>query len=605
LPLAGIPLIALFACNGDDPGFDPSQGLMGQGLTWPFPNAQLIQNGRVVVPVGELALPDDASLLPVERLAWRSGFSPVQTSVIQLQGVDEAALPNSSQTETRGSVRLVDLDSGLGLPVFAELDAHPDARSDGDATLLIRPQQVLPVGHRIAVVVLLDAAPRPQEFQNVLDATGEWPDHYRDLVSDLASLKLGFSAGDIAVAWDFPISDGTAPMRSVVNQVGTPSEWSLDVIRISDEGADLAPGVWKRLEGTFSTTNFLLDDVMLDLAADGSVRPTGEVEADLYIHVPESVRGAEPGTVPVVIFAHGLLSEPSAFLDDDEDTHGVIALLDHMGAIAVATTWRGLTTDDRLHGIEVAGDFGRFNELTERATQGVANFLGLIALVQDGGLLDDPELGGLPDSENVSWYGISLGGTLGAVTLANTDRIDTAVLHVGGAAWSMMLERSAAWTTFEPLLSIAIPEPEDRQHLYALSQLFWDPVDPASYASELSSRPFMMQMAVGDDTVTNLASALLMRSTNWPLLTPCTTVPASVLTCQTPVQAPVVTQFDPLLVHPPDENRPGELVGSHTDPRTWTTTQLQTATFLATGEILHPCGDEACTAENASGQQTD
>jgi len=598
--LAALPLIALFACTGDEGSpYDPAAGLLGEGLTWPFPNAQLLTDGHVDIPIDELALPDDATPLPVERLAWRTGFSPVQTAVVQLDGVDATALPPSTAVQTQGSVRLIDLDDARSLPAFAELDAHPDAVSDGDPVLLVRPQKVLPLGHRIAVVVLRDAAPRPSAFQDTLDAEGPWPDHSRALLAELEALDLGFSAADVALAWDFPVADGTAPLRSLASQVTTPTAWTLDSVRTSDDGADLAPGVWKRLEGTFTATNFLHEDVLLDLADDGSVSPTGQVEADLYVHVPESVRDAEPGSVPVVVFAHGLLSDPGNFLDDDLDTHGVIAMLDDLGAIAVATTWRGLTTDDRLHGIEVAGDFGRFNELTERAAQGVGNFLELLALVQDGALLDDPELEGLPDPARVSWYGISLGGTLGAVALANTDRIDDAVFHVGGAAWSMMLERSAAWTTFEPLLSIAIPQPEDRQQLFALSQLFWDPVDPASYAAELAPKPFLMQMAVGDDTVPNLASALLMRSTGWPLLTPCTYVPDDVGHEDTPTTPPMVTQFDPLLPRPTDENRPAELVGSHTVPRTWATTRVQTATFLAEGRIVHPCGDDPCTADNA------
>ena len=402
--LAGLPLLLGLACTGETgEGYDPAAGLLGVGLTWPFPNAQLVADGHLAIPEGELALPDTATPLPVERLAWRSGFSRVQTSVVQLDGVREEALPPSSEIQTQGSVRLIDLDTGEALPVFAELDAHPDAVADGDPTLLIRPQQTLPDGHRVAVVILETAAPRPQAFQDVLDAEGAWPDHYRTLLSELEALGQGFGADDVAIAWDFPVADGTAPMRSLVAQLESPTSWVLDSVRTSDGGADLAPGVWKRLEGTFTATNFLVDDVVLDQAEDGTVAPTGQVEADLYVHVPESVRDAEPGTVPVVVFAHGLLADPGTFLDDDEDTHGVIALLDELGAIAVATTWRGLTTDDRLHGIEVAGDFGRFNELTERAAQGVGNFLGLVALIQDGGLLEDPELEGLPDPAD--WQG--------------------------------------------------------------------------------------------------------------------------------------------------------------------------------------------------------
>ena len=50
----------------------------------------------------------------------------------------------------------------------------------------------------MAVVVLEEAAPRPQAFQDLLDSEGDWPDHYRDLLAELVALNLGFSAEDVA-----------------------------------------------------------------------------------------------------------------------------------------------------------------------------------------------------------------------------------------------------------------------------------------------------------------------------------------------------------------------------------------------------------------------
>jgi len=594
----GTLVVALWGCDGDRPELDPTTGLLGQGLSWPFPSAHLVEDGHLAIPSSELALPAGSTPLPTERLAWRTGFSPVQTAAVQLEGVDAAALPGADQVGTPGSVRLVDLDTGTELPMFAELDAHPDAVADGDPTLLVRPLKAMPVGHRVAVVVLDDAAPRPDAFQDVVDAEGAWPDHYRELLADLDGLGLGFGAEDIALAWDFPIGDGTRTLRGMLADLPVPEAWRFDTVLDVDAGSDIAPGIWKRLEGSFTGTDFLVDDLELDLDEDGVASTTGAVEVELFVYLPETVRHAEPGTVPVLVFGHGLLADPNKFLDDDGDAHGVIALLNDLGAIAVATTWRGLTTDDRLHGIEVAGDFGRFNELTERAAQGVVNALSLVSFVQDGELLADPLLEGLPDRDAVSWYGISLGGTLGAVVQANSDRIDRAVYHVGGAAWSMMLERSSAWVTFEPILALAIEEPEDRQHLYALSQLFWDPVDSSGYAGDLSGRSDLLQMAVGDDTVTNLATELLLRSTGWPLFQPASYLPAAVGVTDMPGVGPGATQFDPLLEHPPEENRPAENVGSHTEPRTWESVRYQTLRFLRSGEIVHPCGQQACTAEN-------
>ena len=120
----GTLVVALWGCDGDRPELDPTTGLLGQGLSWPFPSAHLVEDGHLAIPSSELALPEGSTPLPTERLAWRTGFSPVQTAAVQLEGVDAAALPGADQVGTPGSVRLVDLDTGTELPMFAE-GFHP------------------------------------------------------------------------------------------------------------------------------------------------------------------------------------------------------------------------------------------------------------------------------------------------------------------------------------------------------------------------------------------------------------------------------------------------------------------------------------------------
>ncbi len=68
--------------------------------------------------------------------------------------------------------------------------------------------------------------------------------------------------------------------------------------------------------------------------------------------------------------------------------------------------------------------------------------------------------------------------------MAQDPPVDAAVLHVGGSAWSTMLERSSNWPTFEMVMQDSVPDPADRQLLYSVSQLFWDPADPLLYASD-------------------------------------------------------------------------------------------------------------------------
>ena len=65
-----------------------------------------------------------------------------------------------------------------------------------------------------------------------------------------------------------------------------------------------------------------------------------------------------------------------------------------------------------------------------------------------------------------------------------------------------------------------VPEPADRQLMYSVSQLWWDPVDPATYAAELTELPMLYQYSLGDEQVPNLTTEALARSIELPLLTP-------------------------------------------------------------------------------------
>lgn len=576
----------------------PDVGALGAGALNPFPSMELVgSDGRLAIPDGALPQVPDGTGMDVRRLNWRDGFSRVQTSVAMLPvAIDADSLPGPSAIGIGGSVRMFDLDTGAELPMFAELDAHPDAIESGERALLVRPMLAMTPGHQVAVVVTdaVTVAGRPLSLDAWFDAK-EADRHYADLED--AIIALGVE--NVALAWDFEVGDGTAVVRALAAAVTTPTAYAFERVTAAESGF-LPPRVWKKLEGSYTTDNWLVDDIVFDVDDHGVPIAQGTAEASLYVHVPESVRGSV-GTAPVLLFGHGILSNPGNYLDEDDDPSAVIELADRLGAIVVATTWRGLTSEDQVDTVLTASDFGRFPEITDRLAQAVANNLALIRLVSDGPLLDDPELAGLADRSRIYWYGISLGSIEGAVTLANQDRIEHAVLHVGGSAWSTMLERSSNWPTFELLVERGIVDPHDRQILYATSQLLWDPVDPASYVEDLAGRSILWQESIGDDQVPNLTTELLMRSVGVPLGSPGVTTPYDIDTVALPAVAPLFTQFDPLRGAPADTNRPSDVTGAHGAPRLWEGTKAQTLAFFAAGSegtVTHFCGGEPCTADN-------
>lgn len=603
----------LLACAEDGPatgdtasGTPAPVGALVDGPLNPFPSAELVgDDGRLAFPEGLLPKKEGGTDMDVTRLNWRTGFSRVQPAIARLPvAVDAASLPGLDAIGTGGSVRIVDLDTGLEVPCFAELDAYPDAAEDGRQALIVRPMAAMDVGHRVAVVITdaVTSGGAPLSLPQWADAKAN-DAHYAELEGDLNAL----GTDGVALAWDFPVGDGTAITRSLAGQVQTPDAYAFTrVVDVDTEPGALPAGVWKKIEGSYTVQSWLAEDTVFELADVPLPVDQGTAEATLYVHVPESVRGAPAGTVPVVVFGHGILAEPGYYLDSDDDTSRVIELSNRMGAIFVGTTWRGLTRTDQDEAIFVANDFGRFPELTDKLAQGVANNLALVKLLDEGALLDAPELAAadgqpLADRSRLYWYGISLGAIEGAVTLAQQTRIEHAVLHVGGSAWSTMLERSSNWPTFEYLVVQGIPDPYDRQVLYATSQLLWDGVDPASYVDDLRGRGFLWQESIGDEQVPNLTTELLMRSVGVPLATPSATAPYGLDAVALPTTAPAMVQFDPELGLPPAENRPAQESGAHTGPRTWEGALQQTAGFFAAGaegRVEHFCGSGPCSASS-------
>ena len=584
--------------------FDDASGLLGEGLMNPYPNPWLVEEGHVRIPVEDLPPPsvtNPSGDFPVERVAYRTGFSPVNPIVLRLPEVDCSACPKwKKPTPGEGSVLLVDMTAGEFLPVFAELDAHPDAV---DPTLIIRPQVSMADGHDIAVVVTTAAVARPDRFQDLVDGVADSKHRQRflDLIDGLGA--LGVNEPDIALAWDFPIGDGTAPLRSAISQVEPLGSWEFSFIRNLEDGNDVPDFTWRSAYGRFDVQSFR-DGGVLSLNEDGSVNETGTDDAMLVAIIPDSVIDAPAGSVPVLLYGHGLLSSPQIDLYDNNGW-APHELAHDLGAIVIATSWGGLDAEEVLLAVAVANDFAQMPVLTGAMIQGQANTRSLVKMITEGDLLSDPVFQGaqgqpLADVDSVTYWGISMGGILGGVLMSQNPEIDAGVLHVGGGAWSTLLERSRNWTQFEFMVLGAVPKPEDRQTFYALSQLFWDAVDPMSYSADLQDRLILLQEAFGDDAVNNMTTRMLARSLALPLLSPSVddVFGLETVAADLPAGSRAMVQFDPERGAPPNKNRPAAPSGAHDTTVGWDETRWQAEDFLradSMGAVVHYCGDTPCT----------
>ncbi len=558
-----------------------------------FPSWDVVVDGQISLA----PLPSAATKMPEASLQWRDGFSPMQTAVIHLGiALDPTSLPGVDAIGTDGTVQVWDLDAGGPVLAFAEVDAWEGDSLRGPA-LLVRPQVPIPPGHRMAIVLrpgILEADGTPLAtvdwYQAALDnepAEGqeELARHLADLDSELAALGVD----DALLAFDFPVSEATSPLKRLLEDLELPISWDVE-----ETSGALPPGTSTAYEGAFTTTDWLGDAGQFTLDASGLPVAVGQTEAVLYIHLPSDFDTAAPGTMPVWIFGHGIFAEPQYYLADSSDPSAVAEIADSAGAIVIGTTWRGLTTSDVAVPATVAGDFGTIPQLADRLAQGVANTLALASLIADGSLLDDPLFEGKADPDSLSYYGISLGGIEGVVLLANAPMIDHGVLHVGGSTWSTLLERSKHWATFEDLIKLSIGDPGDRQLLYSTSQLYFDPVDPIHWAGGLQGRSALWQISIGDDQVANLTSWAVARQAGAGVLQPARITPVGMQPVSAPATGIVLAQFDPELGNHEADNRPSPETRAHDEPRLWGSTKAQTVRFLTDGTAEHTCGDTVC-----------
>jgi hypothetical protein len=632
-------LLITSACEAQpDSAVEATAYLLGESPLLPFPSMQLMRDDdssatgyRVAVPEGLLPYSEGGSPIPVERLGLLDGFSVAATAVVAFPGVsvDDANLPHwedpAASLLPSSPVQLFDLASGERVPLFAELDAHPDAVPGQDQALLIRPLQAMAFGTPHAVVITdallqADGTPvlAPDGFASLRDAAAlpgleDQQERFDGIFAKLE--EQGLARQDLVLAWDF-VTGSEAQTHAALDAVleavvadlpADPShtpDYRVENVWSPDDGDVLGPYTWRVADGELELPGFLTEQGEFELDEQGLPVPQGDDSVYWMVFVPESLRGAPAGSAPVVVFGHGILASPKLYLFYEEDPMAVQALADRLGMIFIGTEWRGLCTRDLGDAAGVASDFGTFHHLTDKMIQGLANASVLPRLVRSG-FASDPILqasdgsGSLVDPDRVYYFGISLGGIQGANLMAHTQDIDHAVLHVGGAVWSTMLERSSNWTAFETMMEYGVEDPLDRQVLYAVSQLMWDPVDPITHTHDLAGRSLLWQESMGDEQVPNLSTHTLARSVGLPLLGPAVEPVLGLEQVAGPLGpgAAALVQFDPQLGRPHQTNRPSDETGAHYFPRHCEPVHAQIQAFYQAGRegtIEHTCGDGPC-----------
>ena len=639
----------LLGCSLDlEPcGIGGQPGLADGSLSNPYPSMHLMSGGTdcfVDIPEGTFQLGDSGTLdyRPFQR---RDGFSPAGT-IVWAPGV---AVDSTSLVATGGyaaslsvgaSIELWDLGAGTRIPYFAEIDAFPE-QEDEDRVLLIRPLASLGFGTHVGVVIRDNLTqqggapvPTPEAFSEVLRGQRERLDdsvflHYSALLARVGEISQ--SPSEVTFLWDFRVGSRenvVAPLDRLIEVIreAVPvnpdfePEVEISSVLDSNQGYSPAGNLWREVRGALQLPHFLWDadgketpteddhdGGWFRLDGEGLPTPRGQAPAYFTLVVPQSLAEASAGSAPVVIFGHGIFANPQRYLASPNDENSTMELCDRLGAICIGTEWRGLTLRDAPDALRAALDLSRFPLVTDKLHQGVANQLAMARLMKTG-FVESPFLqaadgsGSLVDPTRMYYFGISLGGIEGATFMANTEVVDTGVLHVPGSMWTTMLERSVNWAEFEQFVVEVQPDPAARQFFYAGLQMLWDPVDPLNHAKQLSDRNVLWQVSRGDEQVPNFTAEALVRSAGAPLLEPViwdVEGLARVQTDSSPGQSGLF-QWDSGIAAPTDVNRPHpEETGAHTSIRHLDEVMTQVTAYFnpdAEGQVVSPC-DGPCVFE--------
>lgn len=632
--------------SGVAPGCDP---LDMRHCMLPFPSNQFLVDDpatdtgrRVAFPEG--SAPANVDGTPVDLTEWNrnDGFSPNTPILTHVPGLDAEASNLPPWTDLEASlapdapVVLIDADTGERVPLWAELDAKAD--DDADRLLAIHPAVPLAEGHTYVVGLrnlaggdgeLLDTSPVFAAYRDGWAGDiSVLADRAEVMDANLAALEAaGIARSELQLAWDFTV----ASQRSISERMLHIRDDALATLgdaapAFSVTAVTAAPddGIAFRVEGTYTVPNYLTGDGSagnrffygdgVTATADELPVQNGTVESSFICNVSDAtVAGTEPAHL--VQYGHGLLGS-----NREVGAGNLRAFSNEHNTVFCATKWAGMSEDDIGNAAATLTEFSNFPTMADRLQQGVLNqvFLGRLMIHPDG-LASDPAFqraDGTPliDTDHLDYDGNSQGGIMGLMLAAVSPDIERAVLGVVGMNYSMLLERSVDFDTYEAIMEPAYPNDLDRVMLIALVQMLWDRGEGAGYVQHITADPYpgtpakevLLHVAFGDWQVSELSAFIAARAVGATIHRPVTADGRSaekepgwgIDTTEYPSDGSAIVVWDSGSDPIPFENVPPRTSrDSHEDPRADPDVRRQKAAFLFDDTLIDVCDGAACTAD--------
>ncbi|MFN8162177.1 MAG: hypothetical protein U0R52_14155 [Solirubrobacterales bacterium] len=497
------------------------------------------------------------------------GFSPGQTIVLRVPGLDNPAAMTKTGAvainqigrykDRNAPVVVIDAETGKRWPVWVEIDSN--AATPADTALLIHPAKNFAAGHRYVVAL--------RDLKTSAGTTIAAPEGFRYYRDDLPSSKTainkqrkrfeavfrtlrkaGVARADLYLAWDFTVASDLN-IASRLLQIRDDAFSQLGDTNLSDgtvtgtapaftvTEVDLNPNteLARRVKGTFTVPCYMTSvsnvpcapGSRYNLDSNGVPVQNGTWTANFDCIVPHSIvddAGHSPGRP--VVYGHGLLGDAGEVASTPQRTLSQSHKFMHC-----ATDEIGFSENDIATAIAALGDMSKFPLITDRTQQGLldelylgrlmdnpAGFASVKAFHVDQTEADthpnetitpgDPTNPSVIDTSKLYYNGNSQGGILGGAFMAISPDATRGSLGVPGMNYSVLLNRSTDFATYQIVLNPAYPSKLEQAQVLAIVQMLWDRSEANGYARRMTDDPLpdtpahkvLMDVAFGDHQVT-------------------------------------------------------------------------------------------------------
>ncbi len=632
--------LVLVACSGDTalPIEAQCNPLGINHCMTPWPSGMFEVEDATTATTRKLAIPDRT--LPVnfdsdqvDPAGWNQadGFSPAAPMVMSFPGgVSAEGLPQASDMTLSlmpdSPTVILDMTTGERVAHFAEIDMQADATPDSQA-LFIRPSRRLTGGHRYAVAITTRVKARdggdlpiPPGFAALLN--GKHTDHSlleanRPRMTEVldALATAGIASQELVVAWDFTVASDAyihrdmiaARDRAIAALEGHPIKFTISTDAPIDDGSQIKRKITGSLDAPLFLTNNGTNTPGTVIARDAQDLPAlqGFYQIPFTAIVPACAYTAG-APVGMVLYGHGLMGTATEVSYGVQSQTAAEACL-----VMVATDMRGMSTSDLSAVARALNNATHADEVMEVLEQGIVNNITLVRAMRTTfatSLFVDGTNRGLVDPAKVYYYGLSQGAIFGTAIMAYEPTIQRAALGVGGANYSLLLDRSADWPQYRVILSGAYSDALDDTMVMSLFQMRWDKVEGSGVVNTVIAgaptapiaKQILMQVALSDEQVPNLGSYWQARSMDIPVIGPTPTTPWGLDVAQSPLAAGAsgMLIMDGGAAAPPATNLPAPKASPsmHDLTRTQAATRRQLKGFFATGTIINECAG-VCTCQ--------